>query len=352
MSEPGHDRHRPHAAAPWAEPERIWLALPVAHPKPSMLDEARDAVAGLAESVAAVGEAVVLVDPDDHGAARLLPRSVARVPARLRTPLLGRTGPTFVHVGDAVEAVHWRLPSRTQGGPEGHDAEAGAVVARAGGLTVHTPLLAAPPAAWATDGEGTAVASTMLLDADVNDGWGQGRVEEELASRLGIERVVWLPAAAPREAGPYGGLAHLHPWVRFTAPGAVAVNWQSGRLHPDHAPGAAAVHVLAGVEDARGRTLQVHTVPPAVPEAGAAPEGTGPRSLLDTVRIGPAHVLRPAFADPETDARAAAEAARLHPGLEQVPFPQPPVLRLLGAFSDLLLPQPCPASSPAPAPAG
>ena len=86
-------------------------------------------------------------------------------------------------------------------------------------------------------------------------------------------------------------------------------------------------------------------------EPGAAPEGTGPRSLLDTVRLGAAHVLRPAFADPETDARAAAEAARLHPGLEQVAFPQPPVLRLLGAFSDLLLSQPRTAS-PAPAPEG
>lgn len=349
MPEPGTARPRPHAAAPGAEPERIWLALPTAHPAPGALDEARDAVAGLAESAAAVGQVSVLVDPEDRGAARLLPRAAERVPARVRTPLIGRTGPTFVHAGDAVEAVHWRLPSATQGGPEGHDAEAGTVVARAAGLPLHTPLLAAPPATWATDGEGTAVASTLLLDAGLNDGWGQARVEEALADLLGIERVLWLPAAAHREAGPHGGLAHLHPWVRFTAPGAVSVNWQSGRLHPDHAPGAAAVHVLTGAQDARGRTLQVHTVPPAVPEPDAAPEGTGPRSLLDTVRLGAAHVLRPAFADPETDARAAAEAARLHPGLEQVPFPQPPVLRLLGAFSDLLLPQPRPAS-PAPAP--
>ena len=69
MSEPGTARPRPHAAAPGAEPERIWLALPTAHPAPGALDEARDAVAGLAETLGAHAPVAVLTDPDDADAA-------------------------------------------------------------------------------------------------------------------------------------------------------------------------------------------------------------------------------------------------------------------------------------------
>ena len=51
-------------------PERAWLVLPHRHPVPTLLDETRDAVVGLAETLAAVLPVTVLAHPRDVGAAR------------------------------------------------------------------------------------------------------------------------------------------------------------------------------------------------------------------------------------------------------------------------------------------
>lgn len=363
MPVPATDPEAPHeatprAAAPWEPPERLWIALPAAHPVPGALEEARDAVAGLVESVAAVAPVTVLVDPDDDRARRLLPAAAERIAQRVDTPLLGRTGPTFVRVGRAVEAVHWRPlpptgPDRAEAaspaaGPGPHDALVAAAIARAAGLHHRAPLLSAPPATWATDGDGTAVVSAAVLDPAVNGGWTREQAEDALAALLGVSRVLWLPATGGRAAGPYAGTGHPHPWLRFTAPGRVAVHWQQGRLHPDHAPGAAALRVLTDAVDARGRALAVQTVAAAPPGPHPDPAARGPLSVLDVVPLGDGHVLRPAFDDPGAEEAAAATAESLCPGAAQVAFPQAPLLRLLGSLSDLVLVQPRPATPAGP----
>lgn len=349
----------PRAPAPWEVPERLWLALPAVHPVPGLLAEARDAVAGLAETLGAHAPVAVLTDPDDADAARLLPGVVERVPVRGASPLPGREGPTFVHAAGtrgSVEAVHWRLPSDAAG-TAGRAAATADAVARSAGLPLRTPLFSAPAGTWAADGDGTAVVSAALLDPAVNEGWTRAQAEDALAGLLGAERVLWLPPVAGHAAGPWdgGGAAqpHPHPWLRFVAPGEVAVHWQPGRLHPDHAASAAALHALTGARDARGRALSVRTVRALPPGPDADLEARGPLSALDLLPLAPGVVLRPAHADPEADAATAEAAAALFPGAEQVPFPGPPLLRLLGTLSDLVLPQPPGGRTrrPSPAPA-
>lgn len=332
---------RPHVPGPREAAARAWLALPRRHPVPELLDEARDAVAGLAETLAEVLPVTVLADPADAAARRLLPPEVDLLPAPVASPLLGRTGPSFVRRPEGLAAVAWR-PAAGAGGPGPQDAAAAASVAEAAGVPLLTPLLRAPRDAWVTDGEGTAaVAAEPVLDERANPAWSRERVEEEFAALLGITRVVWLPPAPRVPSGPWGGAGHLGAWVRLLGAGEAAVHWRADRFHPEHAHGAAALRFLQGAEDAAGRPLRVRTVPGGALPPEHDPAELGPRSLLDTVPVGPA-VLRPAFEDEATEAAAAAACAVLHPGLRPLPFPAPPLLRLAGSLSDLVLVQPRP----------
>ena len=89
-------------------PERAWLVLPHRHPVPTLLDETRDAVVGLAETLAAVLPVTVLAHPRDAGAARLVPPEVDLLRAPVGSPLLGRTGPSFIRRPEGLAAVAWR----------------------------------------------------------------------------------------------------------------------------------------------------------------------------------------------------------------------------------------------------
>ena len=321
--------------------ERAWLVLPHRHPVRTLLDETRDAVVGLAETLAAVLPVTVLAHPRDAGAARLVPPEVDLLRAPVGSPLLGRTGPSFVRRPEGLAAVAWRSAAGLTGtGPL--DGAAATAVAEAAGLPLLTPLLCAPRGAWVTDGEGTAVvAADPLLDGRINGAWTPGQVAAEFAALLGITRVLWLPPAPRPDTGPWGGPGHLASWVRLRGDGEAAVHWRGDRFHPEHPYAAAVLRFLQGADDAAGRPLRVRTVTGAAQPAAYDPAERGPRSLLDTLPLGAA-VLRPAFEDAAGEEAAAAACAALHPGLPQLSFPAPPLLRLAGALNDLVLLQPRP----------
>ncbi|MCT1857444.1 agmatine deiminase family protein [Micrococcus luteus] len=215
-------------------------------------------------------------------------------------------------------------------------------MAEAAGLPLLTPLLCAPRGAWVSDGEGTAVvAADPVLDGRINGAWTPGQVAAEFAALLGITRVLWVPPAPRPDTGPWGGPGHLASWVRLGGDGEAAVHWRGDRFHPEHPYAAAALRFLQGADDAAGRPLRVRTVTGAAQPAAYDPAERGPRSLLDTLPLGAA-VLRPAFEDAAGEEAAAAACAALHPGLPQLSFPAPPLLRLAGALNDLVLLQPRP----------
>lgn len=332
---------RPRVPGPREQPERAWLALPRRHPVPALLDEARDAVAGLAETLSEVLPVTVLADPADHAVRSLIPPEVDLLAAPVDSPLLGRTGPGFVRRPEGLAAIAWR-PAAGAGGPGPRDAGVAAAVAAAAGLPLLTPMLRAPRDAWVADGEGTAVvAADPVLDGRTNPAWTPEQVEAEFAALLGITRVVWLPPVPRIPTGPWGGAGHLGAWVRLLGGGEAAVHWRADRFHPEHLHGAAALRILQDAPDAAGRPLRVRTVPGGALPPEHDPAEIGPRSLVDTVPLGSA-VLRPAFEDAATEEAAAAACAALHPGLRPVPFPGPPLLRLAGSLSDLVLVQPRP----------
>ncbi|MFD4375629.1 agmatine/peptidylarginine deiminase [Streptomyces sp. NPDC058486] len=109
------------------------------------------------------------------------------------------------------------------------------------------------------DGEGTLITTEQcLLHPNRNPDMSREEIETELKTRLGVEKVIWLP---------YGGLldtetdGHVDGVCAFAAPGKVVVSLPDDPAHPDHARMRANRAVLEASTDARGRSLEIVDVP-------------------------------------------------------------------------------------------
>ncbi|MFH8574955.1 agmatine deiminase family protein [Streptomyces zaomyceticus] len=109
------------------------------------------------------------------------------------------------------------------------------------------------------DGEGTLITTEQcLLHTNRNPDLNRDQIEAELKSRLGVDKVIWLP---------YGGLldtetdGHVDGVCAFAAPGKVVVSLPADPEHPDYARMRANRAVLEASTDARGRTLEIVDVP-------------------------------------------------------------------------------------------
>ncbi|MFD8947253.1 agmatine/peptidylarginine deiminase [Streptomyces xanthophaeus] len=129
---------------------------------------------------------------------------------------------------------------------------------RLGTPRVHSSMIL-EGGALTVDGEGTLITTEQcLLHPNRNPRMSRTEIEEELGRRLGIEKVIWLP---------YGGLedtetdGHVDGVAAYVAPAKVIVSLPEDPAHPDHARMRANLAVLEASTDARGRALEVVTVP-------------------------------------------------------------------------------------------
>lgn len=109
------------------------------------------------------------------------------------------------------------------------------------------------------DGEGTLITTEQcLLHPNRNPRMTRTEIEAELGRRLGIEKVIWLP---------YGGLedtetdGHVDGVAAYVAPAKVVVSLPDDPAHPDYARMCANLAVLEASTDARGRVLEIVTLP-------------------------------------------------------------------------------------------
>ena len=114
------------------------------------------------------------------------------------------------------------------------------------------------------DGEGTLITTReCLLDGQLarNAKLGKQGTEAVLAQYLGVRKVLWL------ERGIAGDdtSGHVDDFVRFVGPARVVVCHESDPRDPNHAPLAAAAEQLRGARDARGRKLEVVSLPMPAP---------------------------------------------------------------------------------------
>jgi agmatine deiminase len=159
------------------------------------------------------------------------------------------------------------------------------------------------------DGEGSLLCTEeCLLDGRQarNAELGKLGVERALRDHLGTERVLWLGRgiAGDDTAG------HIDDFARFVAPGRIVLAAEKNRRDPNFAPLRDALERLTGARDARGRRIEVISLP--MPEPVIFDDQRLPASYANFY-IGNSVVLVPVFNDP-ADATALGILRELFPG--------------------------------------
>src|SRR6185437_4864899 len=183
------------------------------------------------------------------------------------------------------------------------------------------------------DGEGTLLTTeACLLNPNRNPELSRAEIEARLRAHLGVETILWLGEGI--EGDDTDG--HVDDLTRFVAPGVVVTAVEPNTGDANHAPLAANLARLRGLRDARGRKLDIHTLPmpaPVVHEDQRLP------ASYANFYIANACVLLPQFACRQDDAAARALEA-LFPGREIIGLDCRDLVWGLGAFHCLTQQQP------------
>ena len=109
------------------------------------------------------------------------------------------------------------------------------------------------------DGEGTLITTEQcLLHPNRNPGMAREQIEQELAARLGITKVIWLAWGGFEDAHTDG---HVDGVCTFVRPGVVLAQTCHDPANPNYPLMQRNREILADARDARGRPLEVIELP-------------------------------------------------------------------------------------------
>ena len=215
------------------------------------------------------------------------------------------TGPVFLRENGADIAV--RFTFNGWGGKYDlpGDSTVGGAIAALAGATERRVDLVAEGGALEFDGEGTLITTRQcLLNPNRNPGLGEAEVEARLKAALGVKKILWIDEGLVADHTD----GHIDNIVRFARPGVVICQAPNGDDDPQTAVLSSIARQLSRMTDARGRRLQVHTIP----SPGRVDLGDGeivPASHMNWV-IGPRHVVVPTYG--HAAGEAAVQALRAH----------------------------------------
>jgi agmatine deiminase len=295
----------PHAGCWMAWPERPDNWREAARP-------AQEAVAAVAEALA-VSEPVTMAvsDAQFERCRELLPASVRVVEMSTDDAWMRDIGPTFLVDGSGgLRGVDWRF--NAWGGREGglyasweRDERVARKVLEIESAQRYRAPIVLEGGAIHVDGEGTVLTTEQcLLNRNRNPTLSREQIERALLDYLGASKVLWLGA------GLWGDETdgHVDNVACFVRPGVVLLTWSDDRSDPQHAISADALARLRTATDARGRTLEVITLPAPGPLDMTSEEARGVQSAAGT---------QPRRAGD----RLAASYVNFYPGTSRVVFP-------------------------------
>jgi agmatine deiminase len=293
----------------------------------------------VASAISRFEPVTVGVDHDQYENARaMLPPQVRVVEISSNDAWMRDCGPTFV-VDDkgGVRLVHWEF--NAWGGfydglyfPWDKDQMVPLKVAEIERVDRYKAPLVMEGGSIHVDGEGTVITTEeCLLSPGRNPDLSREQIEEHLRDYLDVQKVIWLANGIdPDETN-----GHVDDVACFVRPGVVLAgvtedrdDWRYELLQDD-------LRRLQEATDARGRRLEVHTVPmPAIMEITAdeawgvdSAEGSIPRKPGDKTAasylnflICNGGIVMPSFDDPN-DAVAKAKLEELFPEREVVAGP-------------------------------
>lgn len=206
--------------------ERIWGRR--------LLPEVRRDLAELARTIARYEPVVMLVREQEHALARsMVGPEVELLPCPLDDLWIRDTGPVFVVGPDGWRgAVDFNFNG--WGGKQRHDRDArvAAFVAHQAGVPRIRSSLVLEGGSLEVDGAGRAILTeSCILHRNRNPGVGREEVEAELAQRLGVEEVLWLPGIRDHDITD----GHTDFYARFAGPDRVLVGYDPDPDSYDHA---------------------------------------------------------------------------------------------------------------------
>lgn len=249
--------------AEWSEHEGCLMAWPVREDLwGSVLDDVKEEYANVARAIGAF-EPVTMVAPPGHGgeARTRCGDEVTVVEMAQDDSWFRDSAPLFVLDGDGNRAgVDFRFNAwGRKHDPYDSDDRVSALLLEHLGVESIASDMILEGGAITVDGEGTLITTEQcLLHPNRNPGLNREEIETELKSRLGVDKVVWLP---------YGGLldtetdGHVDGVCAFAAPAKVVVSLPDDPDHPDYARMRANRAVLEATTDAHGRAFEIIDIP-------------------------------------------------------------------------------------------
>ena len=250
--------------AEWQRHRRTWMCWPSRREcfgdQDGML-RGKQAVARVARAIAGFEPVTVAVRPEEAAEVRLATAGKVEI---FETPLddgwARDIGPTFLRSHDAgLAGVQWVFNAWGRKYPSfAHDAMFARRVLEATGYRQFLAPVVCEGGAIHGDGEGTVVTTEQcLMNRNRNPDLKRDDIETILRLYLGIRKVIWLPGVFSDDETD----GHVDNIACFAAPGRVIVGVPASRSHPDHEPVQQVIRSLAAARDARGRELEIITVP-------------------------------------------------------------------------------------------
>jgi agmatine deiminase len=328
--------------AEWEPHAATWLAWP--HRRATWLGDFAvipQVFAGVARALAAHETVKVIAAGEPLAEARRQLADIAGIECveiATNDAWLRDTGPVFLVPRDGVSAapaaVAWGW--NAWGGkypPWDDDALVAHAIADRAGLAVFEPGIVLEGGAIETDGEGTLLVNgRCVVDEKRNPGLSREAMERALVEQLGVRRVLWIGGELQGDDTD----GHIDQLARFVAPGRVVAARQPDRGDPNHASLEANLAALRGMEDARGRPLEV--IPIDIPSRFSFAGVQLPASHLNFY-IANGVVLVPVFGAP-TDEPALATLAACFPGRRIEPVACDALVRGRGALHCITRDQP------------
>ncbi len=262
--------HNYRMPAEWQAHERCWMAWPNREgmwPNPAGTCAAyRD----VAHAIAEFEPVTMVVPPERRQQARdYLGSDITLLELPIDDSWARDSGPNFVAdengdlAGVCFEFNAW-------GGkyhPYADDARMAANVLEHLGLPVLKSKLVAEGGGISVDGQGTLLTTDSCFpNANRNPDWTRDQIEAELCAQLGVETVIWLPGD-PLDEETDG---HVDCVAVFAKPGTVVLETTEDADDPRREYFSRLRQALEGERDARGRLLELWTLPEA--PAGCAPD--------------------------------------------------------------------------------
>ena len=247
--------------------------------------------AEVAEDAAPLSLTILVASDEAEESARAAVGDVARLVRHPYGDVWTRdTGPVFLRRDGELIAVRFR--HNGWGGKYLYpgDAEVGEKIAELAGARIVTVDLVGEGGALEFDGEGTLLTTRQcLLNPNRNPGLGEKEVEQRLIDALGVEKILWIDEGMVADHTD----GHIDNIVRFVRPGVVVCQEAFGADDAQTQVFADIKLQLEAMTDARGRKLEVHTIP----GPGRFEDEDGelmPASYMNWV-IGPENLVVPTY---------------------------------------------------------